>query len=612
MPQSLVRKIIWAGGAAIVLAVLLLVGLPMLASTQLVRDRIAFQLSAWTGYRVEFGQAPAIELWPFRAILTDVSFSDWQDEAHAPVIEAERIEVGLSALAALSGNAVLSGASLLRPIVHVTPSGNLLYAPQLPAGGRIANAIATARQALDVNAGGASDADLPGDALGTVEFIDGQVVVNRASGDLPVMTSIAGTFRWPALNRGAALRATGIWRGESVAIDGTLGRPLMLFAGGASPLSITLQSTPTNASFDGTVSFAANSFVDGKISVSSPSLRRMLEWSAREIVADSATGAFSLSGHAIGDFGRMKLEDAAISMGGSAGSGVLDLSFAEADPLVSGTLAFQTLDLGSLLFAFTPLSPGTADEPVKIDPSSVDRLNLDLRLSATRGVAGGFAMADVAANLQVKGDLTAFDIADATMFDASVQAGVRYDRKQDGGLLDLSLHATDVEAGLVAAAAKFSGFVPTGRATVSAKLKGAAPNWSAFVENATGSVGFSFGPGQVSGLDLTAFMARVSQGGFFPLRDIGGGTLAIEQADFKASVGSRIMRLEKAQLKTADYVVELTGMVPHVGRGLALMGTVLPRTEETPAPEAQFFVGGSWDAPFVSPAFSPAAGAVVE
>ena len=89
MPSSLVRKGIWAAAAIAVVAFLILAALPFIASTQIVRDRIAIEMSAWSGYRVELGAAPDIEFWPFRAILDNVTLSGWSDPSRKPVIVAE-------------------------------------------------------------------------------------------------------------------------------------------------------------------------------------------------------------------------------------------------------------------------------------------------------------------------------------------------------------------------------------------------------------------------------------------------------------------------------------------------------------------------------------------
>ena len=70
MPSPMVKKGIWALGAAVVAIALAVAFFPLIASTQIVRDRIALEMSAWSGYRVSLGAAPEIDVLPtFRATL---------------------------------------------------------------------------------------------------------------------------------------------------------------------------------------------------------------------------------------------------------------------------------------------------------------------------------------------------------------------------------------------------------------------------------------------------------------------------------------------------------------------------------------------------------------
>ena len=61
MPSRWVRWGIWALGGCVVVVAVMLAALPYFASTQIVRDRIAIEMSAWSGYRVELGDAPPYE-----------------------------------------------------------------------------------------------------------------------------------------------------------------------------------------------------------------------------------------------------------------------------------------------------------------------------------------------------------------------------------------------------------------------------------------------------------------------------------------------------------------------------------------------------------------------
>jgi AsmA protein len=607
MPSSMIRKSIWGITAIAVIALAIVAALPWLASTRIVRDRIALEMSAWSGYRVELANAPEIQIWPtFKAVLRDVSLSDWDDANHRPVLDAERVEVELSPIAALQGNVVISSARLVRPVLYVSEVAPNRYAPVAPKIGRIWHAIEEARAVVAENPTNPDGGKLADESFGTVEFSDGQIMDVGGGEDDAMVTGLAGAVEWGSLSRTASLTASGIWRGESFSVEASSARPLILFAGGSAPLTLNIKAAPASGSFDGTVNLSKNSFFNGQVTFNSPSLRRMLEWSRTDLPPGTASGSVALSGKISGTRQRLKLDGAEITLDDNPGTGVLELSFADPIPGIAGTLAFDQLDLRSFLSSFTPFTPGSDNAPSAIDVAFAEKYNLDLRLSATNATAGELAFTDVAATAQVKGDLTAFDISDATIFGGTVQAGLRYDRRGNGGNVDLRLLASDIDTAAAAAQFKSVRATPTGKGTVSLMLKGPGRDSKTFLDTATGTFSMTFGPGTIGNFDVAAFVKRVSQGGFFPLRDVATGSVNVERAEVRATLAEGTARIETAELKLGERSVALSGVVPYVGGGLALSGAVIAAkasADQPDAAEASFFVGGSWAAPFVSPMF---------
>jgi AsmA protein len=583
----------------------MLAALPYFASTQIVRDRIAIEMSAWSGYRVELGDAPDIEVWPFRAILKNVTLSGWSDPRHEPVIVVERVEIELSALAALSGNVVFSTARLIRPTLRVAPVGRKLYLPQSPGGGRIARSIEIARALVKADPAKPNVAALPDTPFGKVEFSDGRVTVQRGGKDVEIVTGLAGNVNWPALNRAGSLTASGIWRGESVALNLALPNPLILFAGGTAPMTVSLKSAPATLSFDGAANLSNDTYFTGPASFSSPSLRRMLEWSTEDATPGPAIGSVAISGNIAGNGQRIKFEDAEIKIDGNPGMGVLEVGLADRVPSISGTLAFETLDLPSFLAAFSPLDPEKANV-ADIDNGFADRLNLDLRLSAAKATAGSITLANLASTAQIKPDLTAFDISDATAFGGTLQAGIRIDRKADGNMVEVRLLASDID-GAALAATPVGRLIPAARGKISIILKGPGASWSELFERCDGSIAAHFGQGRIPDFNIKAFLERMKKGGFFPLAEVTKGALPVAGVEVKATISKGVARIDKAEARTDAYLITLGGIVPYVGGGLALSGTVAPKPPQDGKPASEparnFFVGGSWNAPFVAPAF---------
>jgi AsmA protein len=608
MPSPLIRRGIWAIGVAVLVIALAVATLPLVASTRIVRDRIAWEMSAWSGFRVTIDGAPRIEVWPnFRAILTDVTLSQWTETDAPPVIETERVEVSLSAMAALRGNVVFSTARLIRPTIRVQRAANGFFLPALPSGGRITRSIDTARAVVSANPAKPDLSKLPADPFGTVEFRDGRVVTSVDGKDAEILSSLSGQANWAALNSNATLSATGIWRGESVAVDAASPNPLVLFGGGAAPMTLSFKAAPAGFSFDGVASMSENAYFDGQAKFAAPSLRRLLEWSRAGIAPGAAIGSVSVSSKVTATSSRIKFENTEIALDDNPGMGALDFSFGEARPVISGTLAFDTLDLRRFLSAFTPLAPTSGAGPGEIDTSVADRINLDLRLSAAQATAGAIQLAEVAATAQVKNGLAVFDISDASAFGGNIQSSLRFDRKPGGTQVEMRLLASDIDGGAFGTAAGMTRLVPIGTGTVSVILKGPGRTWDSIFENADGSVSAKFGKGALSRLNLPAFLKHTEQGGFFALDDVSDGTLPIDGAELKANISNGVAKIEKAEANSAQYKVWLSGIASYAGRGLALSGGIIQadqpatQTNNQGPNQSSFFVGGTWSTPFISP-----------
>ncbi len=593
--------------AALVLA-LVVVTLPFVASTRIVRDRIAQELSAWSGYRVTIGAAPEIRVWPrFSAVLTEVSLNPWYAANGAgPTMTAERVEIELSALAALHGNAEFSVARLIRPTLYVSPGASGLVLPVPPGGGRIARSILSARQVVADNGTAPDTARLPADPFGTVEFTDGRIVASSAGGEEELVTRLAGRADWQALNRRGSLTAQGRWHGEDVSFDFASDNPLLLFAGGPSQLALTVRSAPATFEFNGRASLAGNSYVEGSARFSAASLGRLFDWTGAGRSPAGPVGAVAIEGQLAGDANRLRLEGVELSRDGNAGRGGLELQFGGARPAMSGTLAFEKINLGTVLAAFMPVEAGDRDD----EGTLADRVSLDLRVSADAAAVGAINLVNVAATARTGDGLAALDISDAEAFGGSIQAGLRFDRKPDGMMAEFRLLASDIDGGAFSGALGMTRLQPVGRGTVSIILKGPGTDFEAAMANASGSISASFVQGALSGFNLDGFLDRTRQGGFFALDEVSAGDLPFDGMELKATVSNGVATIDKAEVRSSRDHVALTGIVPLAGRGLALTGSAGPAQQAvspTASAGADFFVGGSWSAPFVSSIANPPA-----
>lgn len=600
MPSALVRRVVLIGIALALAVAAAFATIPYIAATQLVRDRIAFELSMWSGYKVTLASAPRVDIWPvFKAELADVTFSEWEGSPQ-PVVHADRIETGLSAFAALRGDVVFTSVKLIRPTLNIWREALRTRPTTSWSGGRFRQAVAEARLLIEADPANPDASKLRSDAVGTIEFVDGRMALHGNGQETEILSGVSGTLDWPALNRAATLRATGIWRGEIVSLEVTGGQPLFLAAGGSSQVSGSMQSAPLSGSFQGTANTANEAYLRGSLKLNSPSMRRMLEWSHTDIAAGAAVGAFSLQGELSGAVNRLKVANATLGLDTNQATGTLEMALWGPVPSIMGTLAFDTIDLRSFLAAFSALTPDGGGRYRTVDSNVGDQLALDLRLSATRAAAGPVVFTNLAATAQIKAGLAAFDISDATVFDGNVQAGMRVDRHSEQAAVEIRLRGSHIDMGALARTLQIHQLVPITRADFALTLKGSGETTIDVLRTAGGSFTASFGPGAMAGIDLARFSERAKSGEFFPLHEVGNGSLTFNRIDVKAAIADGIARVEEAAVQLAAGGMTLRGIVPLPGRGLALAGTLAAPAGASDTP-VSFFVGGSWDAPYISP-----------
>ncbi len=574
MNPRVVKRGLIALAAVVVLGAALLVALPLVASTQIVRDRIAQELSAWSGYRVAISEAPEISVWPvFRARLNDVTFTDWERPNAPPAIEAEAIEVDLAALAALRGDIVFSRFSLMRPLLRLTETAEGALVLDGPAGGRLMSAIDKARSIVSENPQSPPPAaTLPEATIGAVEFREGRVVITGPERDLPVMTSLTGKLDWATLNRSASLEATAIWRGETVQIEASSAAPLLLVSGASAPVRISLTAQPMTLTFQGDAIFGEEPFIEGQANLTSPSLKRFAEWTEATMPGAPSAGPFSLRGAVSGNAGRLKIENVQLDLGGSQGSGLLEVALTGDVPAVAGTLAFASLNLRPLLSSFSPMAAGDAQIEDPVETGLVGQVIIDLRLSAATATLGSIAMSEVAATIQARDGSASIDISDASAFGGTIQAGLRIDASAPQSAVELKVLAENIDAGALALQTGMKRIVPQARASLSLIARGAGADWATVLNDAEGSLTATLGEGTIIGLDLPAFMSRASEGRFFSLGDIAGGAIAIRGAHLKGVIDNGVLRVERARAEFDQRALNLDGIVPYVARALALSG----------------------------------------
>ena len=631
--MRLIIAVIILGAAAV--ATLLAV-IPFIVSTDAIRIRVAQEISAWTGYSVELREAPRLRVFPvLRASLDGVTLSKLSDPGAKPFMSANRIEIELSPLDAIMGRLSFSETQIVRPHFNIGgPVDN--FAELLDAiassNGRLGTAI-RAQRALQQN--GANDKTLAAQQasqpFGRVVLRDGTISFNDPDSqeepkDDQQITKLNATLEWPRTSSAATLRGSAMWRGENTQFSLTAAQALPLLAGGTSDVTASFTSTPLNITFEGKANISNDRFFEGALSAKTPSLSNSLRWLALPPVAGSTEiGAFSLDSTITSTPRRLKFDNVEMTTDESPAKGVIEIGFEQETPAITGTLAFEKLNLRRLFSIFVPLpenqprSPSDRDlnERDIINTSFINRSELDLRLSAQTATAGPVTMTGVAAAVQIRGGRAMFDIGDAKAFNGILQANLQIVRDLKTATGELRFNASDIDSSQLFDALGFEKPFVNGKGNVSLFMKAPANRWSGLLNNAQGNVSVQLNNGQMQGFSVQDFLTKAESQGFFALERQENISLAFNRLDMKANLSDGVASLENATLATSQGTLNLAGIVPFVDRSLALSGEVIfpdsqpqQQQENTDGQQAQpspvkpplhFFVGGSWDRPFISP-----------
>ncbi|KAB2695481.1 AsmA family protein [Ochrobactrum sp. Kaboul] len=638
--------ILCAAAAATLLAVV-----PFIVSTDAIRVRVAQEISAWTGYSVELREAPRLKVFPvLRASLNGVTLSKMTEQGQKPFMSAARIDVELSPLDAIMGHISFSETQIVRP--HVNLDGPVSNFPALldaiaNSNGRLGTAIRAQRalqqRGTNNNTQAAEQASQP---FGRVVVRDGTVSFPRpehggGNGGTPAkdeqLTNVNMTLEWPQTSSAATLRGSGKWRNEASQFSITAAQALPLLAGGTSDVTASFTANPLSVNFQGKANISEDRFFEGDLSAKTPSLSGAVRWlSLPPIAGSSQVGAFSLDSTITATPKRWKFADVEMNAGDSPAKGVIEIGLEQEQPAVTGTLAFDKLDLRSLFAAFVPLPDTTARAPNDrgntdaIDTSFFDRSEFDLRLSAQNATAGPVTLTGVAAAIQIRGGRAIFDIGDAKGFNGTLQANVQIVRDLKSATGELRFNASDIESTQFLTALGFDKPFISGKGNVSLFMKGPVNRWSGLLSSAQGNVSVQLNNGQMQGFAVQDFLAKAQSERFFALERKDNVALAFNRLDLKANLSEGVASLESARLDTSDGTLNLAGIVPFVDRSLALSGEVIFPNSQTGTPEPQqpqagaegqpapaptenatpakpslhFFVGGSWDRPFISPSSS--------
>ena len=591
------KRLLIFAAILVALLVLLVAGAPLIVSTDLAKERIADQITSWTGRQVSFRGEPSVSLYPYLTVSLDgLTLANPPSDGDQPFMTVDRLMAKLKLWPLLFGRVEVAEFRLVRPRINlrVDADGRPNW---LMRRGTVAGEAA----AIDPTPP-ASRPPRPDNVnirLGRFVVSDGIVVYD----DQPAhrrdeARAVDLDVTWPGTLQAASGRGSLIWRNEPVEFNATVNAPLELMAGGASPMRFALTSKPVRISFTGNALRLDNLQVEGDTTLATPSVRRIIEWLGLPMGAGPILGTGSITGKMNWVGPSISFADAEVALDGNTGEGALGVTFRRGRPIFQGTLDFAKLDLSPYVEAAAAGLQAAGPWPIApVALPMASSCDFDLRISTGEILLGSAELGKAAASVTMKDGRLAIEIGDAEFHGGHVEAQVAGEL-QDNMLVGTAAAKFD-GVPLQQSLAALAGVAPldgTGSATIAISARGRS--WGEFADALAGTAKVSIDNGAVAGIDIAALAGAMKGPGsdaYLPA----GGTTAFTTLAATLKLDEGAISTDDLHAEGSGFSVDMAGSASLFSAALDGKGT-LRLTGGEPA-AIPFLVSGTWLRPMLLP-----------
>jgi AsmA protein len=574
---------------------------PFLISSGLVRSGIERVLSEWTGYRAQIEGDPTLEFWPTpRVTLNQVTIRE--PTRNGKVLgHVDSLSADFSLWSAIRGHARFHEFHFLRPTLYIRRDENGLI--DWTNEGRLSKAIeqaeATSGQGLSMR----KDQDA---AIGLLTIEDGSVeMTDERSGSIYKLNAVNADISWPRLSKALSAVILARFNGQDIKLNFDSAQPLLFFAGKNVDTTTSFVSPLISWTYTGITSISDYSALSGNLQLNVPNVPSFMAWSGQRMPAADALKNISLNANIAAIDNGVRLNNLSFKINDSTASGIMDLNYTKAGkPKISGTLAFDQMNLNPFLAAFSMrLAAETAFDAL-LNGNPLQRLDLDLRLSSNKAALGPFQFENIGASLLVAGGKAKFDIGDSSFESGSLTAHLEVAPGDfdGGGKLQISIRNADF--GGLFTRLKLIGPLPMpSSGSLDLALSTTKPIWVANLSDVAGTLHFTSTAGSFREFDISAFRALATEKAFFRMSDIASTSFDFDSISLDASFAKGSAEVQNASVVGRNETITFNGVVPFRTNGLALSGAIeaTSPSDADELPMLPFFIGGSWPNPVVSP-----------
>ncbi len=473
------------------------------------RDSIARQIERATGFEVTTDGVVSVRLLPRPSVR--VAGVSMRGLSGAITLDAVALQARLDWLALCEGQARLAGASLDQPTVAADLDRLHPFLDRLGDRGQSAFIMRLLHT--------------PGLSLRSG-------VIRLRSSDPrrdTLLTDVTADFSWPVGGAEVTLSGTATWHGVGGAFDVSLDHPDDLMGGGHVLASAAVRSPMLDMEGKGTLFGSGETQASGTLHAATPDLPGFLRAIGRpapqlgNLQAARLTGTVEVSGDTL------SLNDTALTLDSMLFEGALAVRQRGERVSIAGTLATDTIDLGSFLGTLPDLvTPQGQWSEAMLQTSAIADDDIDLRISAQSAKLGDFALQDGSLSLQSGDGRLELSVAEARAYDGLLKG--RVVATVAGGTTDLRAEATVSRLDLGALMASAPGrFHASGILTGHTALESHGTTAAQLIAGLSGEGQLALRNGEIGGKLVTAIIQTVPSA-MGPAVPLAGGSTPFDTA----------------------------------------------------------------------------------
>lgn len=596
------KRVIAIALAVVAVAVAIVAIAPLFVSTEIAKKRIAEEIAGWTGRAVTLNGEPEVSLFPSLTVtLRGITIANPAGMTGPPFISMDAVVGRVKLLPLFIGRTEIAEFSLIKPRINlrISADGRQNWTEMRPLLPLPPRAQAPAPTKVSADKTPVAPTPVPTVTLGRFVMRDGIVTFeNEGTGEHDALNAVNIDFAWPSIAAAASGSGSFVWRGETVEFNASVNQPLTLMGGGASSLRLALASTPARFSFEGTGAHIENLQLAGDMTLTTPSLRRLMEWFGTPMGPGAILGPASLSGKVNWTRPDLSIAGANVALDGNSADGALSARFVDNRASLQGTFAADRVDLTPYVDAFR----ARLAAPDKSELYITDKADLDLRLSAGEIIAGPARIGSAALAATLTGGEFAVTLGEAHLYGGQGEAELTAKVDDDG------LNAT-AQARLdgVSAAGPLGDYLGigalsgTGALKVDLSVRGRT--WAEVAHALAGTAKVTITDGSLAGLDIRKLAAIATDPAAMKERS---GSMPFSEIGCTVRLADRALTTSDLHAEGDGYAIRADGKASLIDASLDGKGSLTVVEADTPTrPTAvPFLVKGKWYEPVLLPDFS--------